>query len=95
MIYKPCVEYTDGGEKKNKGNVDAELVLHTMIEFPNYHKAMIVSGDGDYFCLIEYLQEMKKLERIVIPNKHSFSGLLKPFLNNAIYVTDLKKQLEK
>ena len=24
-----------------------------MIEFPNYNKAIIVAGDGDYYCLIE------------------------------------------
>jgi uncharacterized LabA/DUF88 family protein len=95
VIYKPCVEYNDGGSTKNKGNVDAELVLHTVIEFPNYHKAMIVSGDGDYYCLIEYLEKTEKLYRVVIPNKQSFSKLLRPFLQYAFYVTDLKQQLEK
>ena len=65
-----------------------------MIELPNYQKAMIVAGDGDYFCLIEYLDRMKKLYRIVIPNKQSFSSLLKPYLKYAFYVTDLRKQLE-
>ena len=95
VIYKPCVEYNDGGETKNKGNVDAELVLHTMIEFPNYQKAIIVSGDGDYFCLIEYLERMGKLFKIFIPNKTSFSSLLRPYLKYAVYVTDIKEGLEK
>jgi uncharacterized LabA/DUF88 family protein len=95
VIYKPCVEYTDAGVTKNKGNVDAELVLHSMIQFPNYHKAMIVSGDGDYTCLIEHLASMNKLFKVVIPNKQSFSQLLKPYLQYAIYVTDLKVQLER
>ena len=31
-----------------KGNVDAELVLHTMIEYKHFDKAIIVSGDGDF-----------------------------------------------
>ncbi len=94
VIYKPCVEYSDAGGTKNKGNVDAELVLHSMIQLSTYQKAMIVAGDGDYYCLIEYLEKMKKLYRIVIPNKQSFSSLLKPYLQYAIFVTDLKKQLE-
>ncbi len=38
-----------------KGNVDAELVLHTMIQYPNYDQAIIISGDGDFYCLVEYL----------------------------------------
>jgi len=37
---------------KIRGNVDAELVLHAMIEIQNYEKAVIVSGDGDFHCLI-------------------------------------------
>ena len=51
VIYKPTLNY--GKEGHTKGNVDAELVLHAMIEFPNYSKAIIVSGDGDYHCLIK------------------------------------------
>jgi uncharacterized LabA/DUF88 family protein len=35
-----------------RGNVDAELVLRNMIEIQNYEKAVIVSGDGDFHCLI-------------------------------------------
>ncbi len=38
-----------------KGNVDAELVLYAMKEMPNYEQAIIVSGDGDFFSLAEYL----------------------------------------
>ncbi len=40
-----------------KGNVDAELVLYAMKELANYDKAVIVSGDGDFFSLIEYLDQ--------------------------------------
>ena len=36
------------GNGKVKGNVDAELVLHSMIEYQNYEKAVIVTGDGDF-----------------------------------------------
>ena len=57
VVFKPTLEYKKRGEIYTKGNVDAELVLHTMIEYPNYDKAIIVSGDGDFHCLIEYLKE--------------------------------------
>src|SRR3989338_2999540 len=42
IIYKPVVE-SSNKYKPTKGNVDAELVLHTMIEYPNFQKAIIVS----------------------------------------------------
>src|SRR3989338_5660660 len=53
LIYKLVVE-SKVPKTKIKGNVDAELVLHAMIEYPRYKKAIIVSGDGDFYCLIEY-----------------------------------------
>lgn len=62
LVYKPVVEskrYT-----KPKGNIDAELVLHTMIEFSHYDKAIIVSGDGDFHCLVEYLNKKRKYQKL-------------------------------
>ncbi len=77
VIYKPVVESSDKS-KPVKGNIDAELVLHAMIEFPNYQKAIIVSGDGDFHCLAEYLEKKRKLEKIIVPNK-KYSSLLRKF----------------
>lgn len=78
-----------------KGNVDAELVLHSMIELPNYDKAIIVAGDGDYCCLLDYLKKNNKLAKLAIPNKYSYSSLLKPYLPYAVYISDLKSSLER
>ncbi len=61
-----------------KGNIDADLVLHAMKELPNYDKAVIVSGDGDFFGLVEYLIEQKKLLRLLPPNRR-YSTLLQGF----------------
>ena len=94
VVYKPTLEYKDGMKKFTKGNVDAELVLHAMIEFPNYDKAIIVSGDGDYYCLVEYLEMQNRLSKIIIPNKTSYSSLLRKYSRYMVYVTDLRAKLE-
>lgn len=73
-IFKPTLELKNG---KVKGNVDAELVLHTMIQFNNFDKALIVSGDGDFYCLVEYLLENNRLEMVLVPNQQKYSALLK------------------
>ena len=91
-IFKPTLMYKDGA---TKGNCDAELVLQAMIEYQNYEKAVIVTGDGDFYCLAKYLLEQDKLVALLIPNKHRFSALLKfkifrPFLR---YVNDLRERL--
>ncbi|MEK7095756.1 MAG: NYN domain-containing protein [Patescibacteria group bacterium] len=76
LILKPTVEHKEGTVK---GNIDADLVLHAMIEFSNYEKAVVVSGDGDFYGLYEYLESKNKLGAIVAPNRQ-FSSLLNSFL---------------
>lgn len=90
LIFKPTLDHAG----KTKGNVDAELVLHSMIEFNNYNKAIIVSGDGDFHCLIEYLEGKNKLFRILAPNEFSYSSLLRKFNRKIAFISRLKSKLE-
>jgi uncharacterized LabA/DUF88 family protein len=75
-----------------KGNVDAEIVLYAMKELPNYDKAIVVSGDGDFFSLVEYLDEKGKLDHILTPN-WQYSSLLKPFEPKIIRLDQKRRQL--
>jgi uncharacterized LabA/DUF88 family protein len=80
---KPHAENGDESRDKDerpvvKGNIDADLVLYAMKELPNYEKAVIVSGDGDFFGLIEYLSQQGKLLKVLTPNQR-YSTLLKGF----------------
>lgn len=95
VIFKPTLEIKKGKKYEVKGNVDAELVLHTMIEWSNFDKAIIVSGDGDFHCLIEYLDQKKKILKVMAPTRKSFSSLLRKFGQYVIFVEDLKKKLKK
>ena len=65
------------GVGRPKGNVDAELVLQAMIEYGNYDRAVIVTSDGDFGCLVRYLYERRKLERVLSPARRRCSVLLK------------------
>lgn len=92
LVYKPTVKDNLG---KPKGNVDAELVLHSAaIEYPNYDKAVIVSGDGDFTCLHEYLEKNRKLLRIIIPNSKSESSLLNRFHKYKTFIEFDKEKLK-
>lgn len=95
VVFKPTLKYKKQGKIHTKGNVDAELVLHAMIEYPNYDKAVIISGDGDFHCLIEYLVGKEKLLHIVIPNSKKYSALLRKFHKYFIYMNSLRKKLGK
>ncbi len=92
-IFRPTLTNKDG---TTKGNCDAELVLHAMIQFPSYEGAIIVSGDGDFQCLAKYLYEQDKLFAILVPNQRKYSALLKfdifkPYVR---FVSDLRMKLE-
>lgn len=93
LIFKSTVKDRVG---KPKGNVDAELVLHAAaIEFSNYDKAVIVSGDGDFYCLHEYLEKNQKLFKIIIPNRKSESSLLKRFQRYKIFLIRDRDKVER
>lgn len=94
LIFKPTLKYKKDRQSFIKGNVDAELVLHTMIELKNFDKAIIVSGDGDFYCLIEYLIKQKKLENVVVPNFFKFSALLRKFMPKLVFINRLRNKLE-
>jgi|SRR3989344_2383005 len=93
-IFRPTLAYKDG---TIKGNCDAELVLQAMINFNEYDKAVIVSGDGDFYCLVKHLIEKEKLEALMVPNRFKYSALLKfslfrPFTRS---LNDLKSRLQR
>ncbi len=74
LIFKEILKNKDGFVK---GNCDAELVLQAMIDYGKYEKAVIVSGDGDFACLVRHLKKQGKLAKVLVPNKRRYSALLK------------------
>lgn len=92
LIFKPILEDVGG---RVKGNIDAELVLWTMIEYPNYNHAIVVSNDGDFYCLVEYLHNSKKLGFVLSPNARNCSILLKKVAREKIdFLNYQKNKLE-
>jgi uncharacterized LabA/DUF88 family protein len=90
VILKPTMTLPNG---KVKGNVDAELVLHAMIEYFNYDKAIVASGDGDFYCLVDYLAKAGKLLRVIVPNQE-YSHLLSTHSSFIVPIDQLRGSLE-
>ncbi|OIN92337.1 hypothetical protein AUJ42_00515 [Candidatus Collierbacteria bacterium CG1_02_44_10] len=95
LIYKPILEILnkEATDIKIKGNIDAEMVMHAMINYQKYDKAIIVSGDGDFFCLEEYLEQNGKLGKIIVPNKWNYSSLIEKYASYFLNMSDLRKKL--
>ncbi|MBU6389620.1 NYN domain-containing protein [Patescibacteria group bacterium] len=94
LVFKPTIRYFQNEKETVKGNVDSELVLHVAaIEYSNYKQAIIVTGDGDFACLMEFLIERKKLLQILAPTS-KYSQLLRPYASFITQIGELKTAIE-
>ncbi len=92
LVFKPILKTPEG---KIKGNCDAELILQAMIDLDKYEKAIIVSSDGDYYCLVNYLLGINKLKCVLAPCEKGCSHLLiKAAKGEIAYIDNLKQKLE-
>lgn len=77
-------EHSQYGLSKKKGNVDTDIVFEIMknlLDNKKLNKILLVSGDGDYKKLVDYLIEKAKFEKILFPNKKFASSLYKSIGN--------------
>jgi uncharacterized LabA/DUF88 family protein len=79
-------------KKPVKGNIDADLVLWAMKEMSNYDKAIIVSGDGDFYSLVEYLEGKGRLLHILAPSGH-YSQLYNRYESYIIKLDSFRREL--
>ena len=77
-----------------KGNCDAELVLKAVSDFYTqaYTKCILLTGDGDFGCLVEFLKKNIALEGVIAPDEHKCSILIR---NKDIEITFLNNQYHK
>jgi len=64
------------GEKK--GNVDTDIVFTAMRKLykrEDFDRILLVSGDGDYKILVDFLIEENRFEKILFPNRRFASSL--------------------
>jgi len=65
---------------KKKGNVDSDIIFHVMKKIYKkelFDKIVLVSGDGDYKMLVDFLIEEEKFKKVLFPNKQFASSLYK------------------
>jgi len=65
---------------KKKGNVDVDIVFQIMKKLyreEKFDKIILVSGDGDYKMLVDFLIAEKRFKKILFPNMKFASSLYK------------------
>lgn len=87
-------EHSSALKWKKKGNVDVDIVFEIMkkiIEKDVFDKIVLVSWDGDYIKLVEYLIKKNLFKKIIFPNKNH-SSLYKKIRNTHYYYLENAKQ---
>lgn len=65
---------------KKKGNVDSDIIFDVMKKLyrkEEFEKIVLISGDGDYKMLVDFLIEENRFEKILFPNQKYASSLYK------------------
>lgn len=86
------ISYSSDG--KIKGNVDVSLTLEVMRNLGEFNRAIIISSDGDFYPLVDYLYSSDKLRMIISPHISTCSRLLKQSARGRIeFMNDLKEKI--
>lgn len=90
LVFKQTVSV---GEKI-KGNCDTELVLKTTSDFyeKEFDSAILITGDGDFGCLVEFLRDQKSIIEVLAPDDNKCSILIR---NKNIKITFLNDLYHK
>jgi uncharacterized LabA/DUF88 family protein len=95
LIFKTISSYmNEHGHTITKGNVDTDIAIWSAGRLvQEYDKAVFVSGDGDFVSLYAYIDELGKLEKIMVPNRMRYSKLLNEYHEKLLFVSDLQQLL--
>ena len=86
---------------KKKGNVDSDIIFTIMKKLykkEDFNKIILVSGDGDYKLLVDFLIEENRFEKVLFPDRKYKSSLYKELSNKYFaYLddTDIKNKISK
>ncbi len=90
-------EHHSLSKSKKKGNVDTDIVfevMKTLIDDESMSGVVLVSGDGDYKRMVDYLIGKDKFKKILHPNKTFASSLYKTLGSEYFdYLENLKKYI--
>ena len=61
----------EDGTTKRKANCDVDMTFYLMKEMNNFDRAIVLSGDGDFLCVLKYLQDKGKNVIILARSKRT------------------------
>ena len=96
LVFKNHNYFMEGCKK---GNVDSDIifdVMKRMYKKECFDKIILVSGDGDFKALVDFLIEENKFFKILFPNRKYASSLYKKLATKYFdYLINIRHIIEK
>jgi uncharacterized LabA/DUF88 family protein len=73
-------QHSEAMKGKKKGNVDTDIVFNVMkrlYQREPFDQIVLVSGDGDYKLMVDFLIDESRLRKVLAPNRRRASSLYK------------------
>ncbi len=87
----PVKKFADG---KKKADVDSRMTFEMMLYLQSYNEVVVMTGDGDYYWVLEYLRRAKKRVILLSFPSHTAKELKILFGGNFMDLNDVKENLE-
>ena len=72
--------------------------MRSLVEKEKFDKIVLVSGDGDYWRMVDYLIQKNKFEKLLAPSRKNLSSLYKRRMADTyrVYLDDplVRKKIE-
>jgi uncharacterized LabA/DUF88 family protein len=91
VIFK---EVSFGQNGMVKGNCDSDMVLRMCLDFWNFDKAVIISGDGDFYSMCQVLSSLDKFRIMLASDKDSIATRYYRFgVDKVAFLLDIKSSI--
>lgn len=87
----PVKIFKDGHKK---ADVDSKMTFEMMRYFRDYNRTIVMTGDGDFYWVLEYLLEKKRDVKLLAHSLSTARELKQLFANRFINLLDIKDHLK-
>jgi len=74
VVMKPIRRFADGSVK---GDMDMEMAVEVLANAPHLDQVVLVTGDGDFVPVVEYLARLGKIVRVIGPELYTAVELIR------------------
>lgn len=93
LVLKPVKIFNQiDGSRVRKANCDVDLTFYAMKDFNQYSHAIFLSGDGDFYILLDHLIKNKKIVTVIANGKRTAKEI-KSLVGNRFTDMNLLKKL--